>query len=136
MAKYACPRSLIGTANRVYRLNMAKYACPISLSGTANRACDVRFRSKTEDCHILSYSVYCLFITYFTPNLLFVNSPTVIYNYNFEHFKYWQYLKCSKLSETIKTVNSFGKDRGDILLIQINKQTWENDVYILASKDH
>ena len=34
-------------------------------------------------------------------------------------------------------VKSFGKDRGEFLLIQNNKQTlWENDVYILASKDH
>ena len=34
-------------------------------------------------------------------------------------------------------VNSFGKDRGEILLNQNNKQTLrENFVYILASKDH
>ena len=34
-------------------------------------------------------------------------------------------------------VNSFGKDRGEFLLIQNNKQILrENDVYILASKDH
>ena len=34
-------------------------------------------------------------------------------------------------------VNSFGRDRVEFLLIQINKQTFrENDVYMLASKDH
>ena len=34
-------------------------------------------------------------------------------------------------------VNWFGKDRGEFLFIQNNKQTLrENDVYILASKDH
>ena len=34
-------------------------------------------------------------------------------------------------------VNSFGKDRGEFLLIQSNKQTLrENEAYILASKDH
>ena len=61
-----------------YRLNMAKYARPRSLSGTADRACEVCFRSKTEGGHISPYSVYNLFITYFTPNLYFVNPPTVI----------------------------------------------------------
>ena len=34
-------------------------------------------------------------------------------------------------------VNLLGKDRGEFLLIQNNKQTLqENAVYILASKDH
>ena len=34
-------------------------------------------------------------------------------------------------------VKSFGKDRGEILLNQNNKQTLrENDVYTLTSKDH
>ena len=47
-----------------YRLNMAKYACPRSLSGTADRACEVCFRSKTEGGHISPFSVYNLFIVY------------------------------------------------------------------------
>ena len=47
-----------------YRLNMAKYARPRSLSGTADRACEVCFRSKTEDGHISPFSVYNLFIVY------------------------------------------------------------------------
>ena len=57
---------------------MAKYARPMSLSDTTDRACEVCFRSKSEGGHFSPYSVYKLFITYFTPNLYFVNSPTVI----------------------------------------------------------
>ena len=50
---------------------MAKYARPRSLSGTADRACEVCFRSKTEGGHISPYSVYNLFITYFTAEFAF-----------------------------------------------------------------
>ena len=50
---------------------MAKYARPSSLGGTADRACEVCFRSKTEGEHISPYSVYNLFITYFTPDFVF-----------------------------------------------------------------
>ena len=72
MAWYVCvtalcnPQLLIG-----YRLNMAKYARQRSLSGTADRACEVCFPSKTEGGHISPYSVYNLFITYFTTELTF-----------------------------------------------------------------
>ena len=74
---------------------MAKYACPRSLSGTANRACKVRFRSKTEGGHISTYSVYNLFITYFTTEITFCEVS----------YCYLKYLKCSTLSKTL--VNSF-----------------------------
>ena len=96
---------------------MAKYARPRSLSGTADRACEVCFRLKTEGGHISPYSVYNLFITYFTTEFTFWKLSYC----NLEH------LKCSTFSET----------RGEMLLNQNNKQTLrENDVFILASKDH
>ena len=108
-----------------YRLNMAKYARPRSLSGTADRACEVCLRSKTEGGHISPCSVYNLFITYCTTEFTFWKLSYC----NLKH------LKCSTFSGTL--VNSFGKDRGEILLNQNNKQTLrENDVFILASKDH
>ena len=74
-----------------YRLNMAKYARPRSLSGTADRACEVCFRSKTEGGHISPYSVYNLFITYFTPPPEFIFCKLSYCNL--------RYLKSSTLSE-------------------------------------
>ena len=63
------------------------------------------------------------FITYFTTEFIFWKLSYC----NLKH------LKCSTFSETL--VNSFGKDRGEILLNQNNKQTlWENVVFILSSK--
>ena len=107
---------------------MAKYSRWRTFSGTGNRACEVHFHSKTEGGHILPYSViYYLFITYFTSEFTFCKLS----------YCNLKYLKCSTLSETL--FNLFGKDRGEILLNQNNKQTLrENDVYIhvLASKDH
>ena len=50
---------------------MAKYVRPRSLSGTADRTCKACFRSKTEGWHISPYSVYNLFITYFTTEFTF-----------------------------------------------------------------
>ena len=50
---------------------MAKYARPRSLIGTADRACEVCFCSKTEGGHISPYSVYNLFITYFNTEFTF-----------------------------------------------------------------
>ena len=67
---------------------MAKYARPRSLSGTADRACEVCFRSKIEGGPISPYSVYNLFITYFTPEFIFCK----LSYFNLE------YLKCSTLS--------------------------------------
>ena len=71
-----------------YRLHMAKYARPRSLSGKADRACEVCFRSKTEGWHISPYSVYNLFITYFTTEFTFCK------------LSFWnlKYLKCLTLS--------------------------------------
>ena len=71
-----------------YRLNMAKYARPRSLSGTADRACEVCFRSKTEGGRISPYSVYNLFITYFTTEFTFCKLS----------YCNLKYLKCSALS--------------------------------------
>ena len=68
---------------------MAKYARPRSLSGTADRACEVCFRSNTKGGHISPYSVYNLFITYFTTEFTFCK----LFYYNLK------YLKCSTLSE-------------------------------------
>ena len=107
-----------------YRLNMAKYARPRSLSGKADRACEVCFRSKTEGGHISPYSVYNLFITYFTHEFIFCKLS----------YCNLKYLKCStffalRLIRLEKIAESF--------CYQNNKQTLrENDVYILASKDH
>ena len=71
-----------------YRLNMAKYDRPRSSSGTADQACEVCFRSKTEGGHISPYSVYNLFITYFTTEFTF-------WKLSYCNLKY---LKCSTLS--------------------------------------
>ena len=66
---------------------MAKYARPRSLSGTADWACQDCFLSKTEGRHILPYSVYNLFITYFNTEFNFENLPIVIENiWNVQHF--------------------------------------------------
>ena len=40
------------------------------------------------------------------------------------------------LNNVCNLFNSFGKDRGEILLNQNNKQTLRENVHILASKDH
>ena len=69
---------------------MAKYARSRSLSGTADRACEVCFRSKTEGGHISPYSVYNLFITYFTTEFTFCKLS----------YCNQKYLKCSTLSGT------------------------------------
>ena len=73
---------------RLYSLNIAKYARLSSLSGTTNRACEVRFHSKTEGGPYSPYSVYNLFITYFTTKFTFCKLSYC----NLNH------LKCSTLS--------------------------------------
>ena len=92
-----------------------------SLSGTANWSCEVRFRSKADDRHISPYIQSITFLLHISPH----NFTSGIHScYNL------RYLKCSILSETL--INSFWKDRREILLSPNNKQTLRgNDVCIV-----
>ena len=94
------------------------WICPPKIFERWREPCEVRSRSKTEGGHISPYSVYNLFIIYFTIEF-------TICKLSYCNLKY---LKCSSLSKTL--VNSFEKDRADFCWIKTTSKHCEKKLTI------